>query len=497
MVQRTPRGYPYPEGGDSVSPQSRDFIELAQAIDADVALLAATTSGQIVLTENDDVDTLEPGEYLVSNVVIARALDLPWEYPSVISVKSISTGSGVVYLAQTAEDPSRMFTRRRLNNGAISDWAEVALESEIDEGGDSSGPVRRDLLQQGLKARKGGTIGTAGKGVIALRFDDAPEEFRTTILPLLVERNLPFTRVTTSEFIGNTPVPESEFPIMQTYSLNFGGEVWNHGTDHSNASGNAAIYNNLIGSLDFLRTQMPRIPIDCFAPPGGGGISYDGHMPSTSISNYADTFAGQTLVGHHAIVSGYFPNSYYKTLDGVMRDGQIHYSVDNYDLARGQQLVQRARDWKMGVCLMWHSNNIGAEGNMTLADFTALLDYIVAARDLGTVVVLTKSGMAVADARSDQRDDILTTHSGTTFSETLTYPQYRENCNGSTRELLATVTGSSGDTVTSTIGEFTKTHTIPPSGTLNLRHVVTIPLDTEALTVSIDANTANARLLAV
>jgi hypothetical protein len=152
--------------------------------------------------------------------------------------------------------------------------------------------------------------------------------------------------------------------------------------------------------------------------------------------------------------------------------------------------------------MMWHSNNIGASGKQSLADFTATLDYIVAQRDAGNIVVLTKSGLGVADLGSNQRDDILATHTGNPFSETITFPQYRQNIPGSTRELTATVTGTAGATVTSAVGTSTRTHTIPAGGTLNLRHPVTIPTDVtfasnSGLVVSINANTTNAHLYAV
>lgn len=496
MVSYTPRGYPYPDAGDSVSPQSRDFVNLATSIDADVASLVGKDD-PILLTETSDVDALTPGVYMVPNVVIARALNLPWEYPSVIRVEPASTGGAVAFKADTLEQPPRQFLRSRLNNGTISAWAEVAMISGM-ESGDTSGTVRRDLLRQGLTARKGGTIGTAGKGVVALRFDDAPADFATKVLPLLRERGLPFTRVSTSDSIASTgeTITDTDLTEMQDYCIADGGEVWNHGRDHANATGDAAIYDNLIGSLHKLREKMPRIPVDCFAPPGGS-VSYGGYMPAYAVSNWSDTYAGRLLMAHHALASGYFRDSYYRPLDGQLRDGQIHYSVDAYTLTKAKELVDRARDWRVGVVMMWHGHNLDTEGNMSTADLEAFLDYLVAERDAGNVLVLTKSGLGVADARSDQRDNALITSAGDPFSESITYPQYRQGVLGSTRELLATVTGTAGATVTSAIGESVRTHTIPASGTLALRHVATIPLDVTSLAVSIDAATTEARLSTV
>src|SRR5699024_8491979 len=108
--------------------------------------------------------------------------------------------------------------------------------------------------------------------------------------------------------------------------------------------------------------------------------------------------------------------SYYRPLDGILRDGQIHYSVDAYTLTRAKELVDRARDWRVGVVMMWHGHNLDTEGNMSTADLEAFLDYLAAERDAGNVLVLTKSGLGVADARSDQRDNALIASAGDPFS---------------------------------------------------------------------------------
>lgn len=357
--------------------------------------------------------------------------------------------------------------------------------------------LRRTLLQRALSARKGGRIGTEGRGAVALRFDDAPAEFRETVLPLLRERGLPFTRVTTSESVGAQRFDPAELPLLEKICLDAGGEVWNHGRDHLDATGPAGIRENLIGALDALRTAMPALPVDCFAPPGGSAVSYDGHMPSRTLEHFSETYAGRLLMSHHALVSGYIPSTYYRSLDGALRDGQVHYSVDSYDARRAKQLVDRARDWRVGVCLMWHSHAIGGRG-MALEDFRAVLDHLVAEREAGRVMVLTLSGMAVADASTAWRDDLLSTHEGAeVFRERILHPQFRQNAVGSTRELTAHVSGDPGRVVTSAVGASVRSHRIGADGTLALRHPVTIPVDATALMVSIDAPSTQVHLQAV
>ncbi|MFI2562544.1 polysaccharide deacetylase family protein [Paenarthrobacter sp. NPDC018779] len=359
-------------------------------------------------------------------------------------------------------------------------------------------PVRRELLRQALLARKGGRIGTGGRGAVALRFDDGARDFRDKVLPLLVERSLPFTRVTTTQRIGTVPTESDTWQNIQHYCLQHGGEVWNHGATHKDASGDDALHQEIVGALRDLRRFLPRLPIDCFAPPGGSSIRYDGHMPSRTVAAWAGTFAGRLINDFHALASGYFPDSYYRPLDGVLRDGQNHYSLDLYtETARATALVDRAREWRTGIVMMWHANNLGVKDRQSMEAFTAILDYLVEQRDQGSLLVLTASGLGTADASSTHRDNILVTGSGNPFAESIPYPQYRQNIPGSTRELTATVSAPAGTAVESVIGESARHHVVPVGGTLYLRHLATVPLDVKSLDITINAASRDVRLVPV
>lgn len=366
----------------------------------------------------------------------------------------------------------------------------------VDEKMQAPEPPPREVLRQQLMARKGGVIGTQGRGAVALRFDDAPFAFRHKVLPLIVERGLPYTRVTTSSHIHKGQIKEKEFPLMQKHAIRYGGEIWNHGATHGDASGSKGIYRELIAPLYQLRSLMPRIPIDCFAPPGGAQISFDGFMPSHTPQNWA-TEAGRLVLAHHSLASGYFKNTFYRSLTGSPVDGQTHYSLDTYTLERAQELLERVAQWQVGTVLMWHSNKLDSPNCMDIKTFEGVLDHIVDLRDQGKLLVLTCSGLSVADKSSQNRDDILTSHSGDPFNELITYGAFRSNVPGSTRELVAEVEAPPGSQVVSTVGESIRKHTVPDQGLLHLRHVVTIPLDIKNLHVSIDAKSSDVTLRAV
>ncbi|MFW0110002.1 polysaccharide deacetylase family protein [Rothia sp. P13129] len=352
------------------------------------------------------------------------------------------------------------------------------------------------ILQQNISARKGGKIGTGGRAAIALRFDDGALEFKEMALSLLEKYAFPFTRVTTSNRVGENSKEKDTFESIQNYVIHHGGEVWNHGVTHTDAPHEKLRY-EILGGRNKLRRQMPRIPIDCFAPPGGDSIKYEGHMPSDSPEKWGDSYAGKLILENHGLASGYLRNSYFRPLDGIMRDGQTHYSLDSYNFLRARDLINRAVEWKMGVVLMWHMNSVGQEKKMSFTDFKKTLEYIAQLRDQGALMVLTVSGLGVADRSICYRDNILPISSGNPFRTTITHSKYRQNVSGSTRELSAQVNATPGSKVMSRIGESRKYHEVPESGTFYLRHVATIPLDEQNIVVEIDADAEDVKLLAV
>lgn len=443
------------------------------------------------LTSTSNLDTLPTGFFSVSNRIVANDVKAPDNYPGIMLSYSMDAGAGV---QQFFSLRGGSWTRNQLG-GTWGLWEKAGGAGT----GGTAQVAQRLHLQQRLLARKGGVIGTNNLGAVALRFDDAPADFRTRVLPLLEELALPFTRVTTSHSIGETVIDPTEFPLMQEYCLRAGGEVWNHGRDHLDASGAEGIKANLIGALTDLRTMMPRIPIDCFSPPGGSAIAYEGHMPSNTPENW-DTYAGELLTAHHAIVTGYYGDSLYRPLDGVLRDGQRAFSCDGQSYAQVKTIVDNCRGWKMGAVLMWHGNNAGAGGSWaSWEDFEAALRYIAAERDAGRILVLTVTGLATANRAATYRDDLVTLRPDSSgFLQYINSPGQRQGIAGSTRELTATVTGTPGAQVITRIGSATKTHTIPSSGTMTVRHLATIPLDQTAnFAIRVEATCSNVKCVAV
>lgn len=84
-----------------------------------------------------------------------------------------------------------------------------------------------------------------------------------------------------------------------------------------------------------------------------------------------------------------------------------HATIDSMTLAQARANVDWAVDYGGGVEFMFHPAYIGKAGFMTVADFTALVDYVKTRWDAGDLEVLSPSGLAFADPGYGRRMDLL------------------------------------------------------------------------------------------
>lgn len=458
-----------------------------QALSIETALGAAVVEAspykQTRLAAGADLDALPSGVYFASNETDAAAAGVPGGFPAEIDTTTIGAQGGV----QRAQALDGRVLRREKFRGKWSPWIR-----------EDAGHINRAHVIQGLLARKGGSIGTGGKGVISLRFDEDHQIFREQILPLLEARHLPYTQVSTAEATGGQVIAQAEFETMETNALRAGGEIWCKGKNGSDGNGTGEVYEELIAAKSILQGKTPRVPIDCM-----GGLKkstkFNNFMFANAPDRFTETFAGVKVMETYAIVAAYFQDFYWYQLDGHLKDGFNEYgmSTSTYD-----QMVTRAnvaRDNVVGIMMQFSPSALA--GN--LPAFTQFLDYLVQQRQRENLEVLTVSGMAAADSNSSKRHDLISGEhdsvvGSTTYTATVRDVQFRKGTPGSTRELRALVKGAPGSTVTSVIGTSTASHTVPASGWLNLFHQATIPLNvTGSLTVSISAYAQDVHLYAI
>lgn len=344
--------------------------------------------------------------------------------------------------------------------------------------------LRKQFLLQDLSARKGGRIGLDGKAAIALRFDDAPTEFENIALPLLKKYQMPFTRVTTSKAIYTVSHPDGIFDRMQAYSLENGGEVWNHGEDHNELNGYDDVERKVVQALGTLQSSMPKLKIDCFSSPGDG-YNWNGHFPVTSINAFTDNYTGQVVANYHAISSGYFDGGLYRPLDGVVRDGLRAFSADGGSVQYMRNVIDRNISNGSGSVFMYHANKMNAE---ILED---TLKYLSEKRASGELEVLTVSGLSFADYLSSARRNYFTVSTGSSVGVNLPEINRRLGIPGST--MMVSFKSTESSVVVSINGS---DRTVQPVNGYFATHF-TIPTDATSLKVDIKAAVTEARLVHV
>jgi len=264
--------------------------------------------------------------------------------------------------------------------------------------------IKSLLLLQQERMSKGGVIGTAGKGVVALRFDDYQNVFGKQIYPLLVDRGLPSSMALISRFntaqnwgVGTT------WDQVRDWNRN-GVEMWSHGTDHKDYSlkGYEGLYSQIVTSKAEIQAQNIKV-VGWILPgvtPSTKNLPYNG---LTKPSDYNGT-VGNLLMQTYALTEAY---AYHPTrvLPTNVYHGLNHYTVSDGSatLSSSKELINIAIKNKSGIELMCHAGNLGKPGNMTLSDFTALLDFIKAQWDNGSIEVLTPSGLFFANPDSTNR----------------------------------------------------------------------------------------------
>ena len=350
---------------------------------------------------------------------------------------------------------------------------------------------RHRVLEDEFRKRRLGTVGTGGRKAVALRFDHHLIQFRETVLPLLKERGLPWAQILNPDNMGknNDAVAAAS---VQAWALVNGGEIWNHGGNHADATGEKNIYDQVVGSKQRLQAQFPRMVIDSWAPPGLPDGGYDGYFGKTPVES-ADTYAAQIIWGHHAAVAGYAPDNYHP-LDGRMRTFLKHRTIDTAKLYHVQRWLDDMPDGH-GMALMLHPVYVDRDGYIDLATLTQILDELVKRRDAGELDIVSYSGLFIADAgRAPQR--LAGAPAGevkSTWKATIGEPATITA--GAVHELSAWVKTTPGETVSCTITAKTPVGDVVTSREFTLKdgvgrvsEILTPPVDTTEVTVSMTGN---------
>lgn len=301
--------------------------------------------------------------------------------------------------------------RTTFDNEIVDGWSEWSsfggsVTSQRDSNVYQNHMAKRDAF---IRAR-GGSIGTSGKAAVALRFDHNLVDFRDIVLPMLRARNLPWCQaVNTSDNQMNSITNGGiSLATIQGWAINDGGEVFPHSHTHGDSSTDEAIWANVLDQMPIFAAQMPLLATEVFAPPGAGGTNWNGFLDTSTPEHFTSSYTGaRAVLSNYAACAGYIPGVL-RPLTGETTNGQTHQTLNVAAASVVTDVLKAAQDIGAGVQLFLHPNDLTRpEAPLTPAILTEILDWIAAERDAGRLVVLSPSGLLLADSGHSRRYNVL------------------------------------------------------------------------------------------
>ncbi len=422
MAQTLPNGVVVPnaDGNETISETGvAEMRALGMSVDAALGAVPSMDDLDGAVAEarqaramplNADVDTFRGAEFAG-----------PWSISSVAVLDTVTglpdgAGLGELFVHQSTGFQTYREYRsgnhpRTWDRGALqitplvwSEWRQVAhVEGDEQDADAATGAmVRRDRA----RSRKGGRIGTGGRAVVTLRFDDAHDAMASTVMPLLRQYQLPAYQAVT---VRNVEENSSRSWAQIQALVSDGAEVFGHSWTHQAASGQAAIHREVIESADYMEAQMPGVAIEGWVMPGtgeSGTDAYDGFGPGGSVEAFTDTYAGQLILSRYAVPCGSI-QGHLQPLNGAPVTGQVHWTFESETLAATQGMVRQAIATGTGITLMAHPSRFGTSGYMSVTDLEALFAWLAAERDAERLLILTGTGMAFADSSTSERMNVV------------------------------------------------------------------------------------------
>lgn len=520
MAQTLPNGVVVPnaDGSETISATGvQEMRTLGASVDAALATKTTpeyvdSTVAPVSLRANLPLRTTTNGmdlnaqyeSQLLRHTTATGVLNLPdWgdTVETAITFIQVLNGPGSnTYGAQVAyrygAQAAMAWRASRNTMGLWQPWQIVRMrDDELDDA-----PARHLDLVARARARRDGRIGTGGVPAVALRFDHHTGPWASKVLPILEELGLPWAQAINPARVG-TGDDTMTYAELQAAALRSGGEVWNHGGNHGDATYKAEAVREIATALVNLAAGVPRLVVEGWAPPGLADGAYMGAAGFRTTDENTGTYTGQMIIRNHAFVAGY-ADGVYRTLDpSIQPIGAPHVTIDKATPAQVASTLNAAGS--DGVALMLHPNFLDEEGYMTTAQLRTALEDIAARRDAGTLKVLTYSGLWVADASTNYRGNLLRTAPvEKTGSWSGTWSVYRRNDRlGSVREVAFLAKSASATTATIAVayGSETVTRTRPIKAGTGWQEVVapvTIPAnltDSDTVTVTINTGTATQR----
>lgn len=356
---------------------------------------------QLIPTDSD-LDTLEDGYWFSrSSTLSATILNKPegvGDNPFDVFIRTSKVGS-FVYRIQEFNGYSGStsgYYKRNTSNATGSAFIPWRRLDNEDVGASGLAGVANALRVQEFRDAMG-PINTRGLGAISFRFDHGLTNFNSKMRGPLDAKGFKYSLALSSrafnvgENAGVTAAMVNGWPRA---------EVWNHGANsHQDESTLAGLTDQIVTGKAELQAALPSKPIWGYAVPGTGGTGQGGFGGGSTPEAFYATAAGDLILTNHAVSSGAFSGTARRILDGEVRQGMAHFTIEAQTVARIKTEIDSAISNRTGNQLMMHPSLLDSAGYLTTAQFVEVLDYAASKVAAGQLVVLSPYEMLVADSR--------------------------------------------------------------------------------------------------
>ena len=421
MAQTLPNGVVVPnaDGGEQISATGvAEMRTLGTSVDSALAGKAsiAYTDAQMAaarFTKGNpgpfDFDTMKtPGTYSLGSPFPDGWTNVPEGITtaSILNVYGSPVQSwGAQELIQYGPNPRRLWRVSR-TTAAWNPWVQVG------GGGDVSSAMGGNAARQShFVSATGGAVSTGGKAAFALRLDHGWTNIKSKLRTELSARGIVPGVASCSRQWDLEENSGATIAEVKAWVANGEFEILNQGATHGQAMVNYV--DEIVNGRTELEDQLDT-NVWGFAPPGESTTWED--FNGGRVDGWASLPAGIALASH-AYSMGYIGGAR-RVLDGTIRQGLSHITLDTYDMAQARAQVDAAITERRGIQVMLHPRELDKAGKITTAEFLSFLDYVVGKRDAGDLVTLTPGELVRADATLLEYDsgerDITSTLTGVT-----------------------------------------------------------------------------------
>lgn len=276
---------------------------------------------------------------------------------------------------------------------AWSEWVDIAkkeepviVDNKIDVYKGHSG-VPNTARIEAFK-EKYPLVSTGGKGAVMFRYDHGLTNFKTEIKPLHDSYNLPYCIAMNSRTWDKEENNGATQTEVKQWIADGLCEIWNHTATHEDTDVPEELFDIIVNGKKELEQQLDTV-IYGFIVPGMSPTGMGGFYGGSSYDVFSETYAGSLIQAFHAVSSGAFPGTAHRKLDGVIRQGQSHYTIEKRTVEEVKAQIDKAVRDKTAVQLMMHPRVLNLDGYISTGDLIEILNYVKTKVDSGELVALS------------------------------------------------------------------------------------------------------------